>query len=164
MNIIPIETVLLIESNHEGARLIGEIFNHQEAYSFALPHVESMAEAETYLGGPSIVALSDKADEAIVMHTMASGVQDYFRSENFLESLTAILDETDLHPKCLNLEVSESGLMERANSGALIFKEQNCEEAQGFYFSPPVPAEQFSKLHRMQMVDYDPSEATPLSR
>jgi len=178
--------------------------------------------------------------------TMSVNVSvNQFRSENFLENLSEILDETGLHPKYLNLEVTESVLMERANSGAPIFetlrdrgiqvsiddfgmgysslsflqrfpldvlkidqsfvrqisadpgntsivsaiismskslklrviaegvecaqdvaflKEQNCDEAQGFYFSPPVPAEQFSKLHRMQMVDYDPSEAMPLSR
>jgi len=107
MNTIPIDTVLLIESNHEEARLIGEMFNHQQAYSFALAHVECIADAETYLGGHSvtavlldmdcpdalgidavlriraaahdapIVVLSNKKDEAIVMHTIESGVQDY---------------------------------------------------------------------------------------
>jgi len=160
--------------------------------------------------------------------TMAVNVSaNQFRNEDFLESLTAILDETSLLPKYLNIEVTESVLMERAKLGAPIFKtlrdrgmqvsvddfgmgysslsylqqypldvlkidqsfvrqicddpgetsivsaiismakslklrviaegvesehafaflkSQNCDEAQGFYLSRPIPADQFANL------------------
>ena len=150
-----------------------------------------------------------------------------FRKEGFLEDLTTILDETGLDPHVLELEVTESVLMERIDHvisilgtlrergvrvsvddfgtgysclsyirklpldslkidqtfvrqitsvprdtsivGAIIgmgrslklqviaegvetneeldfLKLQECDEAQGFYFSPPVPANQFANL------------------
>lgn len=45
-----------------------------------------------------------------------------FRSEGFLESITAILDETGLSPEFLNLEITEGVLMERSKLGAPILK------------------------------------------
>jgi len=155
-----------------------------------------------------------------------------FRSEGFLDGLTAILKETGLPPDSLDIEVTESILMERGSLGmptlkilrekgvqvavddfgtgysslsylrklkvdtlkidqsfvsgitttpddttivsaiismgrslnlrviaegvesaeALGFlKAHHCDEAQGFYFSRPVPAEEFAKIHRMQV-------------
>lgn len=155
-----------------------------------------------------------------------------FRSEGFLDGLTAILAETGLNPKLLEIEVTESVLMERAKVGtptlktlrekgvqvavddfgtgysslsylrklkvdtlkidqsfvhgitrspgdttivsAIIsmgrslklrviaegvesaedlafLKGQHCDEAQGFYFSRPVAADQFAKLNQMQV-------------
>jgi EAL domain-containing protein (putative c-di-GMP-specific phosphodiesterase class I) len=154
-----------------------------------------------------------------------------FRSEDFLKSVTAILEETGLAPAFLNIEITESGLMEREKFGAPILnrlreagvqvavddfgtgysslsylrklkvdalkidqsfvreissprgdttivnaiigmgrslhlrviaegvesaedlaflKSQNCDEAQGLYFSRPVAAEEFSRLHQRQ--------------
>jgi diguanylate cyclase (GGDEF)-like protein/PAS domain S-box-containing protein len=154
-----------------------------------------------------------------------------FRSEGFLDGLTAILAETGLSPESLEMEVTESVLMARTKGGtptlkllrekgvqvavddfgtgysslsylrklkvdtlkidqsfvrgitsspgdstivsAIIsmgrslklrviaegvesaedlafLKGQLCDEAQGFYFSRPVAAEQFAKLHQMQ--------------
>src|SRR5271166_6023304 len=107
MNKMPTKTVLLIENDPEEARLIGEMFNDQGSYSFALTHVESMADAETYLAGQSvsvvlldlgcpdapgfqavlrahaaargasIVLLSGPEQEAIAGRAMDGGVQDY---------------------------------------------------------------------------------------
>ena len=107
MNKMPTKTVLLIENDPEEARLIGEMFNDQGSYSFALTHVDSMADAETYLAGQSvsvvlldlgcpdapgfqavlrahaaargasIVLLSDPEQEAIAGRAMEGGVQDY---------------------------------------------------------------------------------------
>jgi EAL domain-containing protein (putative c-di-GMP-specific phosphodiesterase class I) len=155
-----------------------------------------------------------------------------FRSEDFLKSLTTTLDETGLASESLNIEVTESALMERAKFGAPILKTlrdrgvqvavddfgtgysslsylrklpldslkidrsfvhqitttpgdttivsaiismgrslnlrvvaegvesaedmaflktQNCDEAQGFYLSRPIPADQFARLHKMQV-------------
>jgi diguanylate cyclase (GGDEF)-like protein/PAS domain S-box-containing protein len=104
---MPTKTVLLIENDPEEARLIGEMFNDQGSYSFALTHVDSMADAETYLAGQSvsvvlldlgcpdapgfqavlrahaaargasIVLLSDPEQEAIAGRAMEGGVQDY---------------------------------------------------------------------------------------
>jgi EAL domain-containing protein (putative c-di-GMP-specific phosphodiesterase class I) len=149
-----------------------------------------------------------------------------FRDDNFLQGLFAILKETGLDPKCLELELTESVLMKRADATELIFnalrsagvqlaiddfgtgysslsylkkfpvnaikidqsfirqitspdeativtaiirmgrtlklrviaegvetveeltflQAHQCDEAQGYYFSRPVPAEQFAKL------------------
>jgi EAL domain-containing protein (putative c-di-GMP-specific phosphodiesterase class I) len=43
-----------------------------------------------------------------------------FRSESFLASITRTLEETGLNPESLNIEVTESALMERARLGAPI--------------------------------------------
>jgi len=42
MNKRPIKTVLLISKDPEDARKIGEMFNHQGSYSFALTCVERL--------------------------------------------------------------------------------------------------------------------------
>jgi len=54
MNRRPIKSVLLILNDHEEARQIGEMFNDQGLYSFALNRVECMAEAEEYLKVQSV--------------------------------------------------------------------------------------------------------------
>ena len=45
-----------------------------------------------------------------------------FRNEHFLENLFAVLDETGLDPKSLELELTESVLMKRAESAASILR------------------------------------------
>jgi EAL domain-containing protein (putative c-di-GMP-specific phosphodiesterase class I) len=45
-----------------------------------------------------------------------------FREDNFLESVFAILSETGLDPKFLELELTESVLMKRAESAASVLK------------------------------------------
>ena len=50
----PDKTVLLIENDLEQARIIRAMFDDQGAYSFALTHVECLADAETYLAGHPI--------------------------------------------------------------------------------------------------------------
>jgi diguanylate cyclase (GGDEF)-like protein/PAS domain S-box-containing protein len=45
-----------------------------------------------------------------------------FRADNFLESVFAILSETGLDPKSLELELTESVLMKRAESAASVLK------------------------------------------
>jgi EAL domain-containing protein (putative c-di-GMP-specific phosphodiesterase class I) len=45
-----------------------------------------------------------------------------FRDENFLKGLFAILGETGLEPRCLELELTESVLMARAESTAAILQ------------------------------------------
>jgi len=153
------------------------------------------------------------------------------RSDNFLANLLAVLDETGLNPGSLNIEMTESGLMERAKFGSAILtslrdkgiqvsvddfgtgysslsylrklpidtlkidqsfvrqisttpddttivsaiismgrslrlkvvaegvesvedvaflKKQECDEAQGYYFSRPIPADEFATLLRDQ--------------
>jgi len=153
------------------------------------------------------------------------------RSDNFLANLLAVLDETGLNPGSLNIEMTESGLMERAKFGSAILtslrdkgiqvsvddfgtgysslsylrklpidtlkidqsfvrqisttpddttivsaiismgrslrlkvvaegvesvedvaflKKQECDEAQGYYFSRPIPADEFASLLRDQ--------------
>jgi diguanylate cyclase (GGDEF)-like protein/PAS domain S-box-containing protein len=172
-------------------------------------------------------------DEGLRPITMSVNVSPLqFRSEDFLKSLTTTLDETGLASESLNIEVTESALMERAKFGAPILKTlrdrgvqvavddfgtgysslsylrklpldslkidrsfvhqitttpgdttivsaiismgrslnlrvvaegvesaedmaflktQNCDEAQGFYLSRPIPADQFARLHKMQV-------------
>jgi len=45
-----------------------------------------------------------------------------FRDDNFLESVFATLKDTGLDPKCLELELTESVLMKRAESAASVLK------------------------------------------
>ena len=175
-------------------------------------------------------AWEDAGLRPIEVYVNVSALQ--FRSDGFLDGLTAILDETGLNPKLLVLELTESVLMERAKLGAPLLKilrakgvqaavddfgtgysslsylrrlkvdslkidqsfvreitttpddttivsaiisigrslklrviaegvesaevlaflrTQKCTEAQGYYFSRPVPADQFAKLHEMQV-------------
>ena len=55
--------------------------------------------------------------------TMAVNVSAMeFRNENFLENLFAILGETGLDPRSLELELTESVLMKQAASAASILK------------------------------------------
>jgi diguanylate cyclase (GGDEF)-like protein len=56
-------------------------------------------------------------DAGLPLATMAVNVSAMeFRDENFLEGLLAILTETGLDPRCLELEPTESVLMKRAES------------------------------------------------
>jgi diguanylate cyclase (GGDEF)-like protein/PAS domain S-box-containing protein len=170
-------------------------------------------------------AWADACLPAITIAVNVSGVQ--FRDESFLKSLFAILSETGLDPRSLEVEVTESVLMKHAELAATILhtlrdkgievsvddfgtgysslsylrkfpldslkidqsfvrhidsssdeativsaiismgrnlhlrviaegvetaedltflKAHDCDEAQGYYFSRPVPAEQFAKL------------------
>jgi EAL domain-containing protein (putative c-di-GMP-specific phosphodiesterase class I) len=57
---------------------------------------------------------------AITMSVNVSARQ--FRSERFLESLSAILDETGLSPEYLDIEMTETVLMERAYFGTSALK------------------------------------------
>jgi DNA-binding response OmpR family regulator len=54
MSTRPIKTVLLIQNDAEEARLIGDMFNDQGSYSFALTRVECMADAEAFLKAQSV--------------------------------------------------------------------------------------------------------------
>ena len=181
-------------------------------------------------------AWEDAGLRPITISVNVSALQ--FRNEGFLDSLTTILKETGLNPESLDIEITESVLMEHAERGmpslrgmptlktlrekgvqvavddfgtgysslsylqklkvdslkidhsfvqeitttpvnttivsaiismgrslglrviaegvetseALTFlKAQNCDEAQGFYFSRPIPAAQFAELQKMQM-------------
>ena len=61
--------------------------------------------------------------QACPLATMAVNVSAMeFRDENFLEGVFAILDETGLDPRSLELELTESVLMKRAESTAAILK------------------------------------------
>jgi diguanylate cyclase (GGDEF)-like protein/PAS domain S-box-containing protein len=63
---------------------------------------------------------ADAGLPAMTMSVNVSAVQ--FRNEKFLENLTAILDETGLDPKRLELELTESVLMKRAEATASILR------------------------------------------
>lgn len=103
----PAKTVLLIEDGREEARLIHEMLNGSTSCVFALTHLESMRDAERYLGdrtvdivlldlglpdlpgleairrvratspGISIVLLSGTGEEEIAKLAVEEGVQDY---------------------------------------------------------------------------------------
>jgi diguanylate cyclase (GGDEF)-like protein/PAS domain S-box-containing protein len=104
----PNKTVLLIENDAEQARIIRAMFDDQSSHSFNLTHVESLADAETYLAGHpvdivvldltsthpdplgavrrtrliaphvSIVLLSNLEDEPKAIQAIHEGAQDYF--------------------------------------------------------------------------------------
>jgi diguanylate cyclase (GGDEF)-like protein/PAS domain S-box-containing protein len=103
----PDKTVLLIENDLKQARLIRAMFDDQGPYSFALTHVASLADAETWLAGhsvdivlldlglpdpgdpdavrraraaaprASIVLLSNLEDEPKAIQAIQDGAQDY---------------------------------------------------------------------------------------
>jgi diguanylate cyclase (GGDEF)-like protein/PAS domain S-box-containing protein len=103
----PTETVLLIENDAEQSRIIRAMFDGQSSHSFKLAHVESLADAETYLAehpvdivlldlesaypdplgavkrtrvaAPqvSIVMLSSLDDEPKAIQAIHEGAQDY---------------------------------------------------------------------------------------
>jgi diguanylate cyclase (GGDEF)-like protein/PAS domain S-box-containing protein len=103
----PSKAVLLIEHDPEEARLIRAMFGNQGDYSFALTHVDCLADAESHLAleavdvvlldlscpdapgldgvlrthaatrGASIVLLSSQKDEPIAVQAIAGGAQDY---------------------------------------------------------------------------------------
>jgi diguanylate cyclase (GGDEF)-like protein/PAS domain S-box-containing protein len=63
------------------------------------------------------------ADAGLPLTTMAVNVSaKEFRGENFLEGMFAILRETGLDPRCLELEVTESVLMKHAGSTVSILQ------------------------------------------
>ena len=183
-------------------------------------------------------------DAGLPIKTVAVNVSAMeFRSENFLESLFAILRETGLDPRCLELELTESVLMKRAESSAYILsalrragiqvavddfgtgysslsylrkfsvdalkidqsfvrqisaadddtsivtavismarslklrvvaegverpeefaflRAHHCDEAQGYYFSRPVPAQQFAKLLKTGIPERDYVSSPPI--
>lgn len=89
------------------------------------------------------------------------------RTRDFVEGVRAILAETGLAPRCLELELTETFLMEDAKSTAAVLQdlkdmgvqqgvetreqlaflqEQSCPEAQGYFFSQPVAAGDFARL------------------
>jgi diguanylate cyclase (GGDEF)-like protein/PAS domain S-box-containing protein len=56
----PTKTVLLIENDAEQTRIIRAMFDDQSSHSFKLAHVESLADAETFLAGhPVDIVLLD---------------------------------------------------------------------------------------------------------
>jgi diguanylate cyclase (GGDEF)-like protein/PAS domain S-box-containing protein len=63
------------------------------------------------------------ADAGLPMMTMAVNVSAMeFRDENFLQGLFAILSETGVNPRSLQLELTESVLMKRAEPAASVLK------------------------------------------
>jgi len=62
-------------------------------------------------------------DAGLPLATMAVNISSVeFRDDNFLENVFAILTETGLDPRCLELELTESVLMKRAESAASVLK------------------------------------------
>ncbi|MGB6598261.1 MAG: GGDEF domain-containing phosphodiesterase, partial [Candidatus Acidiferrum sp.] len=62
-------------------------------------------------------------DAGLPLGTMAVNISSMeFREDNFLESVVTILSETGLDPKFLELELTESVLMKRAESAASVLK------------------------------------------
>jgi diguanylate cyclase (GGDEF)-like protein/PAS domain S-box-containing protein len=63
------------------------------------------------------------ADAGLPLATMAVNISSMeFREDNFIESVFTTLSETGLDPKSLELELTESVLMKRAESAASILK------------------------------------------
>jgi EAL domain-containing protein (putative c-di-GMP-specific phosphodiesterase class I) len=62
-------------------------------------------------------------DVGLPLATMAVNISSMeFRDDNFLESVFATLSDAGLDPKCLELELTESVLMKRAESAASVLK------------------------------------------
>jgi diguanylate cyclase (GGDEF)-like protein/PAS domain S-box-containing protein len=91
-------------------------------------------------------------DAGIPVATMAVNVSALeFRQEDFLEGVTTILQETGLDPHLLELELTELRVVAEGveTLEQLIFlRDHACDEAQGYFFSPPVTPQLFAKLLR----------------
>ncbi|MGB2639164.1 MAG: diguanylate cyclase, partial [Candidatus Acidiferrum sp.] len=62
-------------------------------------------------------------DAGLPLGTIAVNISSMeFREDNFLDSVFTTLSETGLDPKCLELELTESVLMKRAESAASVLK------------------------------------------
>jgi EAL domain-containing protein (putative c-di-GMP-specific phosphodiesterase class I) len=63
--------------------------------------------------------------------------------------VAAVLSKTDLNPAYLEIEITESMIMHNADKAQEqldFLRAHGCNEFQGYYFSRPVPAEQFARL------------------
>jgi EAL domain-containing protein (putative c-di-GMP-specific phosphodiesterase class I) len=75
--------------------------------------------------------------------------------QSFVSEITTTPDNSTLVSaiigmgRSLGLKVVAEGV-ESADTLAFL-KAQNCDEAQGYFFSRPIPATQFAKLQKMQM-------------
>lgn len=93
---------------------------------------------------------ADAGLRPIRMSVNVSALQ--FRSEDFLKSLLTILADTGLEPESLNIEVTESGLMERAKLGIPILqslRERGVEVAVDDFGTG------YSSLSYLRMLDVD---------
>jgi EAL domain-containing protein (putative c-di-GMP-specific phosphodiesterase class I) len=78
---------------------------------------------------------------------------------SFLHQLSGSLDGTAITiaiirmGKSLNLRVVAEGV--ESSEDLAFLKENDCDEAQGFYFSQPVPADQFADLLRKRISYHD---------
>ncbi len=71
------------------------------------------------------------ADAGLPLPTMAVNISSMeFREDNFIESVFTTLSETGLDPKSLELELTESVLMKRAESAASVLKTLRSRGAQ----------------------------------
>jgi diguanylate cyclase (GGDEF)-like protein/PAS domain S-box-containing protein len=62
-------------------------------------------------------------DAGLPLSTMAVNISSMeFRDDNFLENVFAVLEETGLNPRSLELELTESVLMKRAESAASVLQ------------------------------------------
>jgi EAL domain-containing protein (putative c-di-GMP-specific phosphodiesterase class I) len=86
--------------------------------------------------------------------------------QSFVRGITTTPDDTTIVSaiismgRSLNLRVIAEGV-ESAEDLAFL-KSQNCDEAQGFYFSRPVAAAQFAQLHEFQL-NLSGSDSRPLA-
>ena len=93
---------------------------------------------------------ADAGLRPIRMSVNVSALQ--FRSEDFLKSLLTILADTGLEPESLNIEVTESGLMERAKLGIPIL--QSLRE-RGVQVAVDDFGTGYSSLSYLRMLDVD---------
>ncbi len=71
-------------------------------------------------------------DAGLPATTMAVNISAMeFRDENFLDGLFAILEETGLDPRSLELELTESVLMKHAESAASVLQTLRARGAGG---------------------------------
>jgi len=126
---------------------------------------ESVLMERARLGAPSLNMLREKGVQ-IAVDDFGTGYSSlsYLRrlkvdslkvDQSFIREITAAPDDTSIVSaiigmgRSLRLRVVAEGV-ESAEVAAFL-RAQNCTEAQGFYFSGPVPADQFARLLEMRL-------------
>jgi EAL domain-containing protein (putative c-di-GMP-specific phosphodiesterase class I) len=79
-----------------------------------------------------------------------------FKRQDIVSTVTSILEAGGLAPEYLELVITEGMVMSGVESVTATLnelRELRCDEAQGYYFSRPVPAEELATLLRAKVAE-----------
>jgi CheY-like chemotaxis protein len=154
--------VLVVEDNPGDARLLHEMFDEEGSHDTELTCVTRMSAAEKHLRERAVdVVLLDlglpnaRGLGAVRQATRGRSLrrfsidalkidQSFVREISTEGNNPAIVNAVISMAKSLKLKVVAEGVETREQLNFL--RAHHCDEAQGYYFRPPVPPKQFAKL------------------